>query len=606
MKKSVVVLLVILGLAAGHGFSNAGTCENPDVIVWTFQTGKCIYSNPVIHENVLYIGSFDSVFYAVDPRTGQEIWHYRTDHPVHSDAAIFNGGLCFESGNQLYFLDFQGTLIRKVPLCTETYTEQIDSWDFPHSSPVVVDDMVYIGSEKGWIYGIDSQTGDVRFQVQTPNQGTIRIPPLVEGDRLFTGDWDGVARAYDLTTSEMIWEYDTRKDVHFAWTNAIQTRMVLHNNALHFAGRSCNAYALNADTGAKIWNFDQSSVWIVGGAVVADDLVYYGCSNQRVLYAQDAATGANRWGTGLDDRMWNSPLVDGPYLFFGSGSFYILDRFTGEVINKLVFDHEKVHTEPIHIWYWDADYWGDAYALANFHSSAVAFEGKIIVGCDDGKIYAFDREGLINMPKSNTFIKGQPIDLGDVSKNSTPSVSVTVYNTGTKTDTVLVSLSGGTKLKQSLSIDTEKMTIPANDSVTVTVTIDPENLKINDYIFRVVFDSQQNIANNRMMQEVNFNLVEGTRVDEQAFLPGSFALNPNRPNPFNPSTKIGFDLPEDADIRIFVTDIRGRQIGTLVQGRLNAGRHDVVFDAHELNSGVYLCVMDAGPYKGVQKMIVLK
>ncbi len=68
---------------------------------------------------------------------------------------------------------------------------------------------------------------------------------------------------------------------------------------------------------------------------------------------------------------------------------------------------------------------------------------------------------------------------------------------------------------------------------------------------------------------------------------GRFALMQNRPNPFNASTLIDFDLLADGPARLVVTDRLGREVAVLVDGWLPAGRHTASFVSGELPSGVY-------------------
>ena len=68
----------------------------------------------------------------------------------------------------------------------------------------------------------------------------------------------------------------------------------------------------------------------------------------------------------------------------------------------------------------------------------------------------------------------------------------------------------------------------------------------------------------------------------------AFELEQNFPNPFNPSTTLRYQLPENGSVRLQVFDMYGREVTTLVNGAKDAGAHEVQFDAAELSSGQYL------------------
>ena len=138
MKRSTCINIIIF-----LTITTACAVASDDVILWTFQTSDAIYTDPVNHENTLYFGSLDSTFYAVSTENGEEFWHFKTDNPIQSTAAVFENGICFESGNQLYVLDFQGRLLWQKLLYTESLTNQIDTWDFVHSSPNIIGEIVY-------------------------------------------------------------------------------------------------------------------------------------------------------------------------------------------------------------------------------------------------------------------------------------------------------------------------------------------------------------------------------------------------------------------------------------------------------------------------------
>jgi hypothetical protein len=78
------------------------------------------------------------------------------------------------------------------------------------------------------------------------------------------------------------------------------------------------------------------------------------------------------------------------------------------------------------------------------------------------------------------------------------------------------------------------------------------------------------------------------------------------PNPFNPSTRISYVLPEKAYVSLKVYDILGNEITTLVDESQQPGRYEVEFTAKGLASGVYLYRLQAGNYSEIRKMILMK
>jgi len=80
----------------------------------------------------------------------------------------------------------------------------------------------------------------------------------------------------------------------------------------------------------------------------------------------------------------------------------------------------------------------------------------------------------------------------------------------------------------------------------------------------------------------------------------------NYPNPFNPSTKISYQLAKSGYVTLKVYDILGREVATLVNENQIEGVHSAVFDASRLASGVYLYRLTAPGINQVKKMLLTK
>ncbi|HSD64633.1 MAG TPA: T9SS type A sorting domain-containing protein [Ignavibacteriaceae bacterium] len=97
-----------------------------------------------------------------------------------------------------------------------------------------------------------------------------------------------------------------------------------------------------------------------------------------------------------------------------------------------------------------------------------------------------------------------------------------------------------------------------------------------------------------------------TAVDEDSNSPNSFNLSDNYPNPFNPATKIIYSIPEKSIVSLKVYDLLGSEIASLVSSEVEAGKHEVNFNAVNLPSGVYLYQLKAGNYTNTKKMLLIK
>ena len=85
-----------------------------------------------------------------------------------------------------------------------------------------------------------------------------------------------------------------------------------------------------------------------------------------------------------------------------------------------------------------------------------------------------------------------------------------------------------------------------------------------------------------------------------------YALHPNHPNPFNPTTEIEFELGLSGWTEVEISDSRGLVVERLFAGELGEGEHRMVWDANGVSSGVYYCRIRSGSWQAEQLLIVVK
>jgi hypothetical protein len=89
-------------------------------------------------------------------------------------------------------------------------------------------------------------------------------------------------------------------------------------------------------------------------------------------------------------------------------------------------------------------------------------------------------------------------------------------------------------------------------------------------------------------------------------LPKEFSLSQSYPNPFNPTTKIIFDIPKQSYVKLIVYDILGREVEKLVDKEMLPGSYEATFDAKNLTSGVYFYRIEANGFVKSSKMTLVK
>lgn len=89
-------------------------------------------------------------------------------------------------------------------------------------------------------------------------------------------------------------------------------------------------------------------------------------------------------------------------------------------------------------------------------------------------------------------------------------------------------------------------------------------------------------------------------------VPDSYNLYQNYPNPFNPSTTIKFQVPVSGNVKLTIFNALGKEVEKLNDGYLNAGLFSAVFNAQNLNSGVYFYKLESENYVETKKMMLIK
>jgi N-acetylneuraminic acid mutarotase len=94
--------------------------------------------------------------------------------------------------------------------------------------------------------------------------------------------------------------------------------------------------------------------------------------------------------------------------------------------------------------------------------------------------------------------------------------------------------------------------------------------------------------------------------DESEIIPTEYLLYQNYSNPFNPTTRIKYQVPHLTFVTLKIFNLIGEEISTLVNEEKSVGRYTVDFDATGLPSGIYFYRLQAGSFVETKKMILMK
>jgi hypothetical protein len=144
--------------------------------------------------------------------------------------------------------------------------------------------------------------------------------------------------------------------------------------------------------------------------------------------------------------------------------------------------------------------------------------------------------------------------------------------------------------------------VQPNGAATITVTADAGALAPGDYSGQIIVNHNDDGS----PYEIPVTLTVFSDAPERGELPTQFALHTNYPNPFNATTALRFDVPQESHVRLTLFNVQGREVARPVDHVLSAGFHQVSYTASDLPTGMYLIEMEAGSFRAVQKMVLLK
>ncbi|MEE3233843.1 MAG: heparinase II/III family protein [Candidatus Latescibacterota bacterium] len=115
------------------------------------------------------------------------------------------------------------------------------------------------------------------------------------------------------------------------------------------------------------------------------------------------------------------------------------------------------------------------------------------------------------------------------------------------------------------------------------------------------------VANTQLIfSDVGATVQGAGKIVVESNIPRTYALHPNTPNPFNPSTQITFELPTSGHVELTVYNALGQPVEQLVNRTVEAGFHSVMWESEQNHSGVYFYELRADAFVARRKMLLLR
>jgi eukaryotic-like serine/threonine-protein kinase len=184
-----------------------------------------------------------------------------------------------------------------------------------HSSPAVVDGIVYVGSRDNYVYALKADTGEKLWAFKTGSW--VESSPIVSGGVVYIGSNDGYFYALDARTGKELWSFGT--------TYGIRSVAAVANGIVYFGSDDYCVYAVDTVTGKQVWKY-KTGTQVTSSPVISDGVVVVG-SAEGLCYTLNAKNGKPRLQFQTHSNVYSSPVVNNGVAYFtdSSGYFYAID-----------------------------------------------------------------------------------------------------------------------------------------------------------------------------------------------------------------------------------------------------------------------------------------
>ena len=308
---------IIITLFSWHGPINAQIGQ----LEWQFDTHSSIWGNVKVSDDVAYIANDNGHIIALDLKTRIEKWRFVTKGKVRSHAAFYQNLVFFSSDDgNLYALNkTSGKQVWQQDLGDANYKRVLPAnhapwvFDYNKSSPVVEDELVYVGSATGRLFAFQAKDGQEVWRFSAGD--AIRSTPTIQQDTLYFAAKDGATYALNRLNGQLRWQHQSQAAI-------ISDPLVIKNKVI-IGSRDTNIYALDAHSGDEIWRYtfpDQS--WVESSAMASVDGEHFfiGSSDSQKLHKFNVADGKLVWHYSTNGWSWGAPFVHQDSVYVGSMS----------------------------------------------------------------------------------------------------------------------------------------------------------------------------------------------------------------------------------------------------------------------------------------------
>jgi outer membrane protein assembly factor BamB len=285
-------------------------------IQWQYQVDGEVIAPPSTAYGKLFLGTSDGRLVALDEENPTDpLWEVKLGQTISASPLVDSQTVFMPSENVLYAV---------------TISNRSTRWSFEavgnlRGSPIILDNVIYIGSEDKHVYALDKYSGDLVWSLKLDD--VIAASPSVSGLILVVGTESGMVYGINRNQGTEDWRTDLG--------HGVTTAACIKGGVAMVGTDEGRLHALDMDNGAEKWTYPPKGADeldpILTTPVSSSGLVYFGADG---LYCLEVGTGAEVWTFETGDTVRGSPAIVESFLVFGSydGVVRCIDKNTANVV----------------------------------------------------------------------------------------------------------------------------------------------------------------------------------------------------------------------------------------------------------------------------------
>jgi serine/threonine protein kinase len=223
------------------------------------------------------------------------------------------------------------------------------------SRPAIADELIVVGSEDSNLYGISADRGRLNWTYYS--EGPIRSNPIAYEGYIFVGSDDGYLHVVNMLNGQRNWRVEA--------AGPIRSTPLVGDDRVYFGSESSDFYCVDFRGEIK-WRFGKAKRAITSSPIMVEGIVYFGCMDWT-LYALEAESGYQIWRFRMGRPTISTPIFAEGRIYTGcaDGNIYAIDARNGREIWRFQTEHQVT-------------------------GSPIIFEDSLFCGSVDGSMYCLD------------------------------------------------------------------------------------------------------------------------------------------------------------------------------------------------------------------------